>query len=92
MFVYYETLVIEHKKLTIPIMTSIWVYLRENPELAPNPTVIIWAVLVLEVIQKMVAQIKGSLEEGKTLNQRPTIMVLGALVDQLERGDRKSVV
>ena len=65
--------------------SSIWVYLRENPELAPNPTVIIWAVLVLEVIQKMVAQIRGSQEEGKTLNQRPTIMVLGALVDQLER-------
>ena len=57
----------------------------EKLELALNPTVIIWAVLVLEVVRKMVAPVKEVQMEEKTPTRPPTIMELAALVDQLER-------
>ena len=62
-----------------------WDCHRAKLGLEQNPTVIIWVVLVLEVVQRMPAQAKEAQAEGKTLNRRPTIMGQEALVDQLER-------
>ena len=55
----------------------------EKLGLALNPTVITWVALVLEAVQRTLAQEKEAPVEGKTRNQRPTIMGLEALVDQL---------
>ena len=56
---------------------------------ALNPIVIIWVVLVLEGVQRMLAQAKEVQVGEKTLNRRPTIMGLEALVGQLGRDQSK---
>ena len=65
---------------------SIWDYRQAKQGRALNPIVIIWVVLVLEVVQRMLAREKEVLVEEKTLNRRPTIMGLEALVGQLGQG------
>ena len=62
---------------------STWDCLLEKLGLALNPTVITWVALVLEAAQRMQTQEKEAPVEEKTHNQRPTIMGLEALVDQL---------
>ncbi len=64
-------------------------YHLAKQEQALNPIVIIWVVLVLEVVQRMLAQAKEVQVGGKTLNRRPTIMGLEALVGQLGRDPSK---
>ena len=68
---------------------SIWDYRQAKQGRALNPIVIIWVVLVLEVVQRMLAQAKEVQVGGKTLNRRPTIMGLEALVGQLGRDPSK---
>ena len=65
---------------------STWDYLLVKLGQALNPTVIIWAVLVLVAAQRMLALEREVQVEEKTHSRRPTIMAQEALVDLLEQG------